>query len=286
MTEYDYSPGAIERHLAKQAAISNWVEKTKQHEPANPFIKLPNEHARQYPQHRQVYVQPATTPKGVIYLPNSFAHKSTKKKYGSHQTSSRHSSSSRRLHQSSTSRTLPTLKSSSPQTRSYSISPPISHKGTAYLRLQGVQPPSLMQFVNVVQQRPYPLPVGSSTLAIQPTPNQPVVVPINGGVGGYVVVPAQGVTIVVSVHITLHDGGVIYRSNAGFSPAHMFWLCPTPASSLPLLPPFSNSFLFRSANESSFLTVTITPVQKLITQFPFMRLGLAFRTRRKMVFLW
>ena len=40
-----------------------------------------------------------------------------------------------------------------------------------------------------------------STPYLQPTSDQPVVVPISGGVGGYVVVPAkgQGVTVVVSV---------------------------------------------------------------------------------------
>lgn len=205
MTEYDYSPDAIERHLAKQAAIANWVDRTKQHEPANPFVKLPDERARQYPQHQQVYDQPAfyPTPQGVISLPNSSAHTSTSSKKNK---SSPHRTSSRGLHPSSTSTTLPSSRSPPPQTQSYFISPPTSPNGISYLMPQASQPPSPMQSVSVVQQHPYPVPAGSSTLAIQSTPNQPVVVPINGGMGGYVVVPSQGVTIVVSVHIKFRNG--------------------------------------------------------------------------------
>ncbi|KDR72319.1 hypothetical protein GALMADRAFT_143166 [Galerina marginata CBS 339.88] len=44
MTEYDYSPGARERYLVKQAQIADWVNQTQQHEPANPFMSIPGEH--------------------------------------------------------------------------------------------------------------------------------------------------------------------------------------------------------------------------------------------------
>ena len=44
MTEYDYSPDAMERHLSKQAAIADWVHKTEQYDPANPFVPIPGEH--------------------------------------------------------------------------------------------------------------------------------------------------------------------------------------------------------------------------------------------------
>ncbi|KIM40802.1 hypothetical protein M413DRAFT_168270 [Hebeloma cylindrosporum] len=43
MTEYDYSPDAVERHMAKLDGIAKWVDRTKQHEPANPFVPLPGE---------------------------------------------------------------------------------------------------------------------------------------------------------------------------------------------------------------------------------------------------
>ena len=232
MTEYDYSPDAIERHLAKQAAIANWVDRTKQHEPANPFVKLPDECARQHPQPKQpqqAYSQAAfhTTPQGLNSPAYSSARASTsskKNKSGSHRTSSRHSSSSHGLHSSSTSTTLPNSRPPPPQTTSYFISPPTSPNGPSYLMPQTGQLPSLMPSASVVQQHPYPLPAGFSTLAIQPTPNQPVVVPINGGIGGYVVVPAQGVTIVVSVDIKFHWWWGHTRSE----------LCPPPASLLSL----------------------------------------------------
>ncbi|KAJ8489814.1 hypothetical protein ONZ45_g13432 [Pleurotus djamor] len=38
MTEYDYSPEAYERYIAKQHAIASWVDNTKQYPPANPFV--------------------------------------------------------------------------------------------------------------------------------------------------------------------------------------------------------------------------------------------------------
>ena len=44
MTEYDYSPGAYERHLANQARIAKWVDHTNAHPKENPFVPLPGEH--------------------------------------------------------------------------------------------------------------------------------------------------------------------------------------------------------------------------------------------------
>ena len=44
MTEYDYSPGAYERHLANQARIEKWVDHTNAHPKENPFVPLPGEH--------------------------------------------------------------------------------------------------------------------------------------------------------------------------------------------------------------------------------------------------
>jgi hypothetical protein len=42
MTEYDYSPEAYEQHLAKQARIARWVDKSNEYTPANPFCPLPD----------------------------------------------------------------------------------------------------------------------------------------------------------------------------------------------------------------------------------------------------
>ncbi|KIM40798.1 hypothetical protein M413DRAFT_446174 [Hebeloma cylindrosporum] len=219
MTEYDYSPDAIERHKAKQASIATWVDKTKQHEPANPFVKLPEEHARLYPQRQQqqrqqVYAQSAASSSSVHASMTS-----TKNKSGPHRANVLNSRPPQ----------------APPQTKPYFISPPTSPNGTYYLMPQAGQPPSLVQqqgsaslpmngnvpmystpqvavapaygqsksslyspsaqsppFVSQPMQNPY----YGVPFSIQAPPNQPVVVPINGGVGGYVVVPAQGVTIV------------------------------------------------------------------------------------------
>jgi hypothetical protein len=37
MTEYDFSPEAIDAYVKKQTKISNWVDNTNRHPPANPF---------------------------------------------------------------------------------------------------------------------------------------------------------------------------------------------------------------------------------------------------------
>jgi len=42
MTEYDYSPEAYERHLAKQASIARWVDNTHEFTPGDPFNPLPS----------------------------------------------------------------------------------------------------------------------------------------------------------------------------------------------------------------------------------------------------
>ena len=378
MTEYDYSPDAMERHLAKQASIATWVERTKQHEPANPFIKLPDERVRQSSHHQQqqpqVHAQPTShaTPQRVVSPTYSSTHtstSSTKNKSSSHRTSSHQPSSSRGLHPSSTSSALPYSRSPPPQNWSYFISPPTSPNGAPYLMPHAGQPPSLMQPVNVVQQHVYSLSAGStvsgsipayyvpqvtvvpsqilptlqsrsssysqsqsvshqtdqsqsrsssnlgqggqvvqspsfvaqvqssqnpygetydprSTLAIQPTPDKPVVVPINGGMGGYVVVASQGVTIVVSVIVEFFDGGVISFGCRSFPRpyftgyVHLQSRCIFPSFS------FSLSFPFRSSDKSLFFPVSAVPVPTRSTRVAFIGLGLGFRTRNWRVFLW
>lgn len=85
MTEYDYSPEAMERHLATQQRIARWVDNTLEHSPANPFIPLPGEHAATQPQTPQSQPQPQpyphphpafyTTPQGVISPTYSSSHR-------------------------------------------------------------------------------------------------------------------------------------------------------------------------------------------------------------------
>ena len=45
MTEYNYSPKAIEQHLAMQQHIGHWVNQTLERLPANPFTTLPSKHS-------------------------------------------------------------------------------------------------------------------------------------------------------------------------------------------------------------------------------------------------
>ncbi|KAF9534079.1 hypothetical protein CPB83DRAFT_422709 [Crepidotus variabilis] len=48
MTEYDFSPAAYERAAATQNRIARWVDETKRHDPANPFVPIPGEHGSVY----------------------------------------------------------------------------------------------------------------------------------------------------------------------------------------------------------------------------------------------
>ncbi|KAH9487464.1 hypothetical protein JR316_0001540 [Psilocybe cubensis] len=57
MTEYDYSPDAVERYLDKQAGIARWVDNNRKCEPANPFEPIPGEHAPS-----ETYFQSSTPP--------------------------------------------------------------------------------------------------------------------------------------------------------------------------------------------------------------------------------
>lgn len=73
MSEYDYLPEAIKRHLAIEAPITNWVDRTMQHKPAK---HLSNYSMNVYAgllsqQQQQVYSQPASymTLQGLISPP-------------------------------------------------------------------------------------------------------------------------------------------------------------------------------------------------------------------------
>jgi len=191
MTEYDYSPDAFERHLAKLDGIAKWVDKTKQHEPVNPFAPLPGEHAHpsdsyphspprsppqiqqqpygypysyqyQYPyqtasHYPQLYypTQPQhafyATPQGIISPTYSSMHTSSSSRH--HR--SRRSSGSRSHRPSPTQPLLPMALGP----RSYST-PPLqtSPYGSSYV----IQQP-LMQAVGVAQPM-YPLPTGYTTM--------------------------------------------------------------------------------------------------------------------------
>jgi hypothetical protein len=85
MTEYDYSPDAIERQNAKQAQIADWVDRTKQHEPANPFVPIPGEHApsETYDPYPQPYHPRPQYPQAQY--PYQFQHQPQPAFYATHQ---------------------------------------------------------------------------------------------------------------------------------------------------------------------------------------------------------
>ena len=66
MTEYDYSPDAMERYLAKQQQIGKWVDQTAEQSPCNPFVTLPSEHAAAQTPHPQPQPALYATPQGFI----------------------------------------------------------------------------------------------------------------------------------------------------------------------------------------------------------------------------
>jgi hypothetical protein len=78
MSEYDYSPEAIERHLATQRRIERWVDNTLEESPSDPFKPLPGEHSTtsHHPQ-PQPSSLPAfyATPQGVISPTYSNSHR-------------------------------------------------------------------------------------------------------------------------------------------------------------------------------------------------------------------
>ncbi|KAF8890521.1 hypothetical protein CPB84DRAFT_1397293 [Gymnopilus junonius] len=119
MTEYDYSPDAMEKYLTKQARIADWVDDTNHHEPANPFVPLvgeraPSETYPAYPQHHQPtpqysygYSQPQpqpqpqpayyTTPQGVISPTYASSSKRPHHHHHHHHNGSHHTSGSKSL---------------------------------------------------------------------------------------------------------------------------------------------------------------------------------------------
>ncbi|KDR69395.1 hypothetical protein GALMADRAFT_919388 [Galerina marginata CBS 339.88] len=273
MTEYDYSPEAYERHLAKQAKIADWVEHTNYHEPANPFVPMPGEHApsetyspppqpyQPTPQYPYQFQQPQpafyTTPQGVISPTYSSSKRHHHHKHKHHSSSSRHASGSQSLRPSPQTATsalpmgtglsyapTPQRSASTPPSMTVrgangmivpvTMTTPQSYFGYPAQQHQFFQPQAFGYPTPYVTSPPAMAPTYSRTSShshsrsrpsssrrssrstdhsyqlhspplqsspygqvYQPSSNQPVVVPINGGAGGYVVVPAgQNVQVI------------------------------------------------------------------------------------------
>ncbi|PPQ74626.1 hypothetical protein CVT24_004174 [Panaeolus cyanescens] len=170
MTEYDFSPAAYERAREKHESVSRWVDSTKLHETPNPFLPLPGEQRTSsfYNAPSVPRASRSTTP----YAPGF--------NYGA--TPSRSYS----LPPPMATRTLTAQSYTPPQYTSYSngtyFSYPNSHHTSPV-----VSPPAPTQYSYSQTQT---LPNGQQYY--QPAASQPLIVPIHGGTGGYVVVPAAG----------------------------------------------------------------------------------------------
>ena len=53
MTEYNLSPGSLDRYVEKQIEVAQWIDETRKHQPANPNRPLPEDRARTPNYHRQ-----------------------------------------------------------------------------------------------------------------------------------------------------------------------------------------------------------------------------------------
>ena len=65
MTEYDLSPDAYERYLDTQEKIGQWIDRTREHSPCNPFTLLPSE-AEEFERTRTPQPAFRVTPRGDI----------------------------------------------------------------------------------------------------------------------------------------------------------------------------------------------------------------------------
>ncbi|KAJ3560898.1 hypothetical protein NP233_g10536 [Leucocoprinus birnbaumii] len=195
MTEYDYSPEAVDRYIAKQHSIARWVDNTNRYEPGNPF--LPSETS------------------GTPYQPESLRYASPERDYEEdyHRSSSRHhrddKDRQRRPHyeryDSHTSHTGSSRKNSRSSSRPHTSqahypSQPLPANGQGYQYPNGQQPYS---YFNQPAQSPYssnpstPLTSPQPRTPYEQPPNMPTLVPINGGNGGYYIVPPKGTTFQV-----------------------------------------------------------------------------------------
>jgi hypothetical protein len=209
MTEYDYSPEAYERHIAKQNAIARWVDHTNHCAPTNPF--QPSE-AQDSPHPRRLTCRGAhdSESEGDHYQHSSSSHH---RHHGDDRDHHRRPHYDRYdSHQSHSSSRKNSRSSSSPPTRSNSYYP---HR-------QSSQDRAGYFYSSPGPHTPNPYGSSSSTPLTPPQPrtpyeqpsgNQPTLVPIHGGAGGYYLVPPQGVSYQVMVSVLKSPFAFLCRAN-------------------------------------------------------------------------
>ncbi|KAF9450711.1 hypothetical protein P691DRAFT_440799 [Macrolepiota fuliginosa MF-IS2] len=200
MTEYDYSPQARERYIEKQLAIARWVDETNHYPPANPFLSSEAPGTSDSVQ-RPDFASPDYNPDSDSY----FGHYSSRDRRRSGDDSHHRRRSNHGSPRTSHSARRHLRSSSSPPSphTSYPRAAPTSNQ-YPYLYAPGyAQPqhsqdryPSNAATITPPMSSPQPYtPYGRSS------PNQPILIPMNGREGGYYLVQPRGVTYQVVVSL-------------------------------------------------------------------------------------
>ncbi|KAF9450703.1 hypothetical protein P691DRAFT_440391 [Macrolepiota fuliginosa MF-IS2] len=194
MTEYNYSPDAYERYLATQQRIARWVDNTNQHRPSNPFVLSPTSESQSMRDLPPPTSSASRAPSGSLASYNSKAR-------------SRSSDTAQRRPGLSDSHNtpVPTLRSSAEDSRSspsHHISPSSrsrstrhSHRSSSssrYTSRSSRTHSTTTSFKTVT-------PNSDGPTYVKRSDTQPILVPIDGGRGGYVIVPPRGTRMEVLV---------------------------------------------------------------------------------------
>ncbi|KIY69839.1 hypothetical protein CYLTODRAFT_210577 [Cylindrobasidium torrendii FP15055 ss-10] len=75
MTEYDYSPEAVEHYKEKQRVVGRWVAETQRHHPQNPFTHTPS--VRQEPKRSNTYTSGSRRPSSSSARPTPGSRRSS-----------------------------------------------------------------------------------------------------------------------------------------------------------------------------------------------------------------
>lgn len=189
MTEYDYSPDAYERYLATQQRIARWVDNTNQYPPSNPFVLSPSIDPRTARDLPPVNSSPSRTNSRTSnsYYSKSRSRSSSDATYNRPDPPFRSQTAPTPVQRSSVEHSRPpssrhTSSSSRSRSTQHSSSRSISSRHTNGSTLTRT---STSTYRTVTPNR-------DSPTYIKASDTEPILVPIDGGRGGYVIVPPRG----------------------------------------------------------------------------------------------
>jgi len=194
MTEYDYSPDAYERYLATQQRIARWVENTNQYPKSNPFVLSPTIDPK------PIADSPPTTSSRVASQSAGSGYSKTRtrsssdatycKPEGSHPSKAPLTAGQRSSteHSQSPSQHASSSRSRPPYHSRHSSQSTTSRYTSGSNRTQTTT--SSYKTINPSKDRPTYIKRSNTT---------PILVPLDGGRGGYVIVPPKGTRMEVLV---------------------------------------------------------------------------------------